>query len=170
MRELLINVLVIIFLTTILDLLLPNGKMQPFIRMVMGLFVLITILQPILKLVNDDSWLDAWILTDNFSTNEESIMVQGESLYERSSEMVLSEYQEQMEKQISGLVYLVDGVNDCRTEITATSDERLGNLAQIEQVTVYIEGDFANIEQVEEKIKKMIASYYTLAEEKIEVR
>ena len=126
MQELVINVLVIIFLTTILDLLLPDGKMQPFIRLVMGLFVLITILQPILKIIDDDSWLDAWILTDNLSTKEESVMVQGESLYDKSSEMVLNEYREQMEKQISGLVYLLDGVDTCRTEITVSSDDRLG--------------------------------------------
>ena len=170
MRELVINVLVIIFLTTILDLLLPNGKMQPFIRMVMGLFVLITLLQPILKLINDDSWLYSWVLTSNLQANEEAVMVQGESLYENSKDMVLSEYQEQMEKQISGLVYLLDGVNDCHTEITVASDERLGNVAQIEQVIVYVEGDFADTNQLSEKIKKMIASFYTLAEDKIEVR
>ena len=170
MQELVINVLVIIFLTTILDLLLPDGKMQPFIRLVMGLFVLITILQPVLKIIDDDSWLDAWILTDNLSTKEESIMVQGESLYDKSSEMVLNEYREQMEKQISGLVYLLDGVDACRTEITVSSDDRLGNVGQIEQVTIYLEGEFADKWQTEEKIKKMLASYYTLAEETIEVR
>lgn len=97
-------------------------------------------------------------------------MVQGESLYDKSSEMVLNEYREQMEKQISGLVYLLDGVDACRTEITVSSDDRLGNVGQIEQVTIYLEGEFADKWQTEEKIKKMLASYYTLAEETIEVR
>ena len=169
MRELVINVLVIIFLTTILDLLLPNGKMQPFIRMVMGLFVLITILQPILKLINDDSWLDAWILTSDLQINEEAVMVQGENLYESSKEMVLKDYQEQMSTQISALVYMLQGVSDCRTEITLINDERLGNIAQIEKIAVYVEGDFTDKNQLHEKVKKMIAGFYTVAEDKIEV-
>lgn len=171
MRELVVNVLVIIFLTTVLDLLLPGGQMQPFIRMVMGLFVLVTLLQPLLQLVNDDSWLDSWILTENLTADGESVMAQGEDLYAQANEEVLRTYEGQLEKQIGSLVLLLDDVEQCRAEVLLSADERLGNVARIEAVTIYIDKDPHALGQaVEEKAQALICGYYDLAAETVKVK
>lgn len=102
MKELLINVTVIIFLTTVMDLLLPKSNMKAFIRMAMGLFIIVTILSPILDLLQKDAWLDSWILTDNLTYDSESVMAAGEDLKAQNETRVLEEYKLKLERQING--------------------------------------------------------------------
>ena len=168
MKELLINVTVIIFLTTVLDMLLPEGKMQPFVRMVMGLFIIVTILSPILNLINKDAWLDSWILTEKISDGE-SMMTMGEKWSEENEDAVLLAYQNKLERQISGLIYLLDDVAECQTEISLKEESRLGDAAQIEKVTVYIKQSVQN-DDLAKRVQKMLCSCYDLAKEAVEVR
>lgn len=168
MKELLINVTVIILLTTILDMLLPEGKMQPFVRMAMGLFIIVTILSPILNLINKDAWLDSWILTEKISDGE-SMMTIGENWAEENEDAVLLAYQNKLERQISGLIYLLDDVAECQTEIILKEESRLGDAAQIEKVTVFIKQNAQN-NDLAKRVQKMLCSCYDLTKEAVEVR
>lgn len=54
LRAVMLNVLVIVFLTTVLDLLLPDGTMRRYVKMTMGFFVVLTLLQPVMQLVQPE--------------------------------------------------------------------------------------------------------------------
>lgn len=169
MRELLVNVTVIVFLTTIMDLLLPNGKMQPFIRMVMGLFIIVTILNPLVRLVEQDSWLDSWILTENLAQDSDSIMVGGADTVEDNTAQLLSQYAEKLQKQVNALVGLADGVLECRTDIQLADRARLGEIGYVEKVRVYVKGE-QNAVELPQRLQKMLCSYYDWADEVVEVQ
>lgn len=49
------DIIAVILLAAFVELLLPNKSMQRYTRLVLGLFILITILSPILKLINHDT-------------------------------------------------------------------------------------------------------------------
>lgn len=49
-REVIFHLMVIMVLSGLMELLLPDGGTQPFVRMVMGLGVLAVCLEPVLKL------------------------------------------------------------------------------------------------------------------------
>ncbi len=169
MKELLINVTVIIFLTTVMDLLLPKSNMKAFIRMALGLFIIVTILSPILDLQQKDAWLDSWILTDNLTYDSESVMAAGEHLKAQNETRVLEEYKLKLERQINGLVYLADDVTDCRTDVELSMEERLGEMGKIKKVRIYLRDASASGE-VAAKVKKMICAYYDLNEHLVEVQ
>ena len=40
------NVVFIIILTTVMDLLLPHSRMRPYLKLVMGLFIILSIMEP----------------------------------------------------------------------------------------------------------------------------
>ena len=54
-RELMLHVIVLVFFTTLLDLLLPDGTFRSYIKMVMGLFVVMSLLQPTISLLQRDN-------------------------------------------------------------------------------------------------------------------
>ncbi len=53
-RAIMLNVIVLVFFTTILDLLLPDGTFRSYIKMAMGLFTVLTLLQPMIQLAQPD--------------------------------------------------------------------------------------------------------------------
>ena len=54
-RTVMLNIIVIVFFTTILDLILPETTFRSYIKMAMGFFVVLTILQPIATLLRHDT-------------------------------------------------------------------------------------------------------------------
>jgi stage III sporulation protein AF len=51
------QIILIIFLATFIDLLLPSSSLERYVKLVMGLIIIMAILQPILQLVlNNDRW------------------------------------------------------------------------------------------------------------------
>ena len=48
------DIIAVILLAVFVELLLPNQAMQRYARLVVGLFILLTILSPILKLIQSD--------------------------------------------------------------------------------------------------------------------
>lgn len=48
------KIILVVLIATFLDMLLPNSGMQRYVRMVMGLLILLTIISPILEIVKKD--------------------------------------------------------------------------------------------------------------------
>lgn len=46
------NILVAVMISTLIEMLLPEGKSQKYIKVVIGIYIIFTILQPVLKLTN----------------------------------------------------------------------------------------------------------------------
>ena len=46
------NILVAVMISTLIEMLLPEGKSQKYIRVVIGIYIIFTILQPVLKFTN----------------------------------------------------------------------------------------------------------------------
>lgn len=66
------NIILLILLATILELLLPNSSLQRYVKMVVGLLLIVMILNPLFSLLSKDanSWIDSINLTSQFDENE----------------------------------------------------------------------------------------------------
>ena len=151
------EIVLIVFITTFLDLLLPNGALTNFVRMVMGLFLLISILNPIVGLLNEDALLSSWHLLQK-SEETQAVLAQGQALSKAQKERNLKEYEESLEQQITALVYLVDEVKECETEVEA-------DFETIKKITITV-----NNQADKQKITRLIAMYYNFDQKLIEVR
>lgn len=60
MNDWLREIIVIIMLAVFIDLLLPNDKMQRYVKVVLSLFILMAILSPIVSLLKADLSFDGW--------------------------------------------------------------------------------------------------------------
>ena len=98
-RVVMINLLVMIFFTTVLDLLLPEGSLRSYLKMTMGFFVMLTLLQPVLQLADPDNMAQKWQLSVPTVAGADNAAVQGE-VYEAQVREMEQLYQQKLQEQI----------------------------------------------------------------------
>ena len=117
LRAVMLNVLVIVFLTTVLDLLLPDGTMRRYVKMTMGFFVVLTLLQPVMQLVQPEGMLQQWQLSLPTLTAEGSLPAQGD-VYARQRQQMEQLYAEKLEEQVASLLLLTTSLEDFTVDCT----------------------------------------------------
>lgn len=125
----LVQVLVIItVLTVFLEMLLPNGKMHDYVKMVMGLMVIVVVLECGAALVNKDLKFDLPALSQsngNAGAGLEEIISQGKRLSEVQHRQAMEEYRQGLEKQVLALARLQKDLNVTNAKIsTAEAGDR----------------------------------------------
>lgn len=162
-RGLVLNVTLIILLTTLLDLLLPEGRLQPFVKLVMGLFVVISMLNPLLNFLRQGETLQAWVLEEPIVSEQwDSIMAQGKFLQENRQQEIWQQYAIKLQEQVEALLLLLE--DGQQGEAAVAVDEETGALQ-------YIQVTFSGVrqEQLEQRLKQLLSGYYSLSEDKIEI-
>lgn len=105
------NVTIIVIIAGFLEMLLPNGEIKRFVKVVLGLFILVSMLNPLLSLFDKKvvsevlAWQDT---TENSKLN--SILSQGEKISAEMNQKALDMYRKNLAKQIETMVKLVKGV------------------------------------------------------------
>ncbi|GIM44559.1 hypothetical protein DNHGIG_01080 [Collibacillus ludicampi] len=105
------KVILVVLLAVLLDLLLPNGTMQRYVKMVMGFLIILTMLSPITALFSRSFSLDALEFPSSKhgtqNLNLEKILQEGNSLQQEQRTLAEEEWKnhictsikEQVEKQ-----------------------------------------------------------------------
>ena len=150
LRMVMLNVIAIVFLTTLLDLLLPEGSMRGYLKMALGFFVVLTLLQPVQQIFRPDGMLQQWQLTFS-DVYPETVPVQG-SLYEEQQQNIHAAYQQKLEEQVKALLLLSSDMEIF--EVCCTVEDYV--LQQI-TITAFSESDSSS-----ERIVQALSSYYGL--------
>ncbi|KJS84891.1 MAG: hypothetical protein JM58_09945 [Peptococcaceae bacterium BICA1-8] len=193
------NVAIIILLTTFLDMLLPNNSMQGLIKVVMGLFVMLAILNPIVGLLKAENELTAWQLASLPEHKVETVLAQGKKIASMQEEQALGEYKRRIESQIEALLKLVPGVADVKCTVIIEPIYKTGAIGKIEKAVIWVtpgelEGSTIKVNpvepvkikigednnspvqveakydrEIEERVINIVVNYYNLEKENIEV-
>lgn len=146
--EIVKNLLVIIILASFLELLLPSGAMKPYVRLAIGLFVLIAVLNPALRLLLPENALhiSSWEIS-HYAQGPDEVLKRGDELQQQIIAAGNHSLKSKLEGQINAIAMLVPGID------TVDSTVRLDEYGSIEKVTlqVFCQGEsgdddlFANI-------------------------
>ncbi|WP_062048192.1 stage III sporulation protein AF [Bacillus sp. JCM 19034] len=98
------TIILIILLATILEMILPNSHMQRYVKMVVGLLLLVAMLQPLLSIFTED--VDEWLVSLSIQTDEtEKIVHEAINLQKKEIELGQRAYiSEQMAVQLENQV------------------------------------------------------------------
>jgi len=126
----------IIILTSFMEMMLPDDKMKHYTRLVLGLFVIITILSPVQKILSDPSGIsfEEWAVpaagkeTQNILENAKEFSAQSQVLAER-------EYAARLEQQINALVRLAPEIESAEVSVSLMPDSRF-SMGAIKEVLV----------------------------------
>lgn len=159
----------------------------------MGLFVLITILNPIVSLIQQEPQLQLDIQEGNKQELDE-ILNQGKQLQQVQVEQARSNYGKRIEEQVAVIAQMVPGVEQAEARVQFVAGSSLDSVGVIEKVEIVIKkersqsivdpvkrvsiepGDGEQAEEVEEsdegllkQVQSTVASLYGLQPSKVVV-
>lgn len=125
------NIAAIIILAVFVEMLLPNNNMTKYLRLIMGLFIIVTILAPIMTLLEKEDTFE--VVTWNFAADNrqlESILKKGEEIEKSNVKNATQEYIKIIEGQIIALVRLIPEIEKVNVAVTVhdTQDVRFGRI------------------------------------------
>jgi len=151
--ELVRNVTIIVLVAGFLEMLLPSSEMKRFIKMVMGLFILISILNPLLSLFDRNVTSEVLAWQDPVQGMElNTILKKGKSLSRKMDEKALELYGKSLAKQIETVVKLVKGVAWVEADVEMKKSGKKPNYDQIDRVVIVVGTGENNIPDAPEKI------------------
>lgn len=182
------NVLVIIIMASFLEILLPEGRVKPFVRFAIGLFIIIAVLNPVLNVLFDKKDFEVNLWDYNLSPEQErEVLERGSRLNQQLTSTGESSFAEKIEGQISAVAMLVPGVKEVETRAALDSEGGLKKLDLIvrpegntglpgegDEIRAFSKGGEqsppADQEQMEEKIRGVINNLYGFKNIEIEIK
>lgn len=127
------------------ELLLPDGKVKPFVRFAIGLFILISILNPTLNFLysEKDLKIDLWTYKEDL-IKEEEILKSGEKINRHIISQGDEVIKQKLEGQISAVAMLVEGVQEVETKASLANNGELSSLHILVRPEVLVLDDETN--------------------------
>lgn len=141
-----------IVIVSILEMLLPNNKTKKYIRTVMGIYVLFTIISPFIKneKVFDVSNFDF----ENYTTTQTSTSINQNSMDERIGELYIQELEKDITKKLKEKGYEIE---TCKVKAQISDKEEETKITKIKiKVQKRIENEIEK--QREENIENKIVT------------
>jgi len=147
LRALIRNLAIILLLATFLDLLLPNGQMRGYVKLVMGLFVIAALLSPLSSFLHQPLAMEipAWT---PLGSSAVPVLADSQGL-QAGRNAVADQYRQILSRQIRALALAVKGVRDAQVEVSLTEAEgSLTDQPEISQVMIGVVTDTGEVEPV----------------------
>lgn len=135
-----------IVIVSILEMLLPNNKTKKYIRMVMGIYILFTIVSPFVSHQKDFD-INA-INLEEYTTTETSTRVDQSSMNERIQELYIEELEKDITKKLKEKGYQV---NSCKVKAEISDKEEETKISKIKINVQKLQKDSNNQEKEKEE-------------------
>lgn len=188
LQNLVRELVVLVILAVILELLLPEGDLRRYVRMVLGLLIIVAVLQAAVSfwnrgLADDLSWVTLG-QPDREATRE--IMRDGERLWQAGQARALDRYEEGLARQIKALTGLNQEVAVADVRVRLEESARAGEPGRLKEVVLILDGRRWETEDVPvgafpeqepavdaealARLRGLVADFYGLAPEQVTVR
>lgn len=136
-----------VLITNLLEMLLPESQLQKFVRVILGIFITITILNPLFSLIHQNIDFEHIMLkaSGQGMDNVEDILAQGNALKQVAGSIADEQYAQGLNRQVRALALLVNGVADAKATVKLSKKSEGGSNG-IEKIEVLLKtkGLFAN--------------------------
>lgn len=186
-------IIFVVLFASFLELILPSSSMQRFVRVIMGLFIMLAILNPIISVVQQYlvSPKQITALSTN-SGNSISMINEVNGTVSEREKLSLELYKKELSQQMRIMIMAIDGVAEANVAIDINTINK-SNVNAINSVVVYIKPGIstqttkvAAIEKIsigegnekaeelhtdlKKRIVDMITELYQIPNNKIEIR
>ena len=157
------DIALLVLICSFWEMLAPQGKLRPMVRLVIGLLLVSFIIMPISDFLNrglPEVRIDFTVPTDT-----ETVLLEGMALAANLENLARHQYETELARQVAALGTLVEGVTDIRLALTTA--EHSGIITQI-----YLEASILpkmDAMQVQSRLINLISVFYGLEEHLIEV-
>ncbi|PRX26904.1 stage III sporulation protein AF [Orenia metallireducens] len=172
------NIVLVIIFANFIEMLLPNNNTKREVNMVIGLFIILVILNPIINLINYQSNFLSFFNIFNYSKPSfEEIVQEGERLKE-DNQVIAEDYKRRLNRQIEALIKLNSDLEDVEVEVDFDSNSRLQGVSirgrdnRVKEVSVDLSKNNPSQDNGDNQItelKELIANFYGIDIEQITV-
>jgi len=100
LRSWVLNIVTIIVFVTFLEILLPNSSIKKYIKMIVGLLIMLVILSPVLELVNGNIKIENEILKTSAQIEQKSLQANASQLESEQNKQMIAMYKKNIERDI----------------------------------------------------------------------
>lgn len=138
-KELVHVLVIIIVLGVFIEMLLPSSQMHDYVKMVMGLLIIVVVLEAGAKLVQQEINFELPALSQRTEGPPlEKIISQGQELAGKQKEQAMSEYQRGLEKQVLALARLQNNLNISGAQVKTADDPQDKDYGRLTEITLNI--------------------------------
>ncbi|HBI27452.1 MAG TPA: hypothetical protein DDY25_06980 [Peptococcaceae bacterium] len=144
------NVVFVILIAVLIEMLLPSRETRKFVEVVVGLFVEITILNPIVSFIQQEPSIELEVAEGN-EEQLQQILDQGQGLQQVQAAQAESYYGDHLEEQFAVFACMVPGVEKAETRVQFATGSSQDEVGVIERIDVLIkETSLTAVDPVEE--------------------
>ena len=123
------QIIIAVVISSIIEMILPNNKNKKYVKMVMGIYILFSIISPIINQNNlfsfDNLNLESYAVTnENLESNE----INQESMNERLKQLYIKELENDIKKKVKERGFKV---HSCKVDAVLTGDENKQGINKI---------------------------------------
>jgi stage III sporulation protein AF len=184
------NIILVVLFGSFLDLLLPSSGMQRFVRVILGLFILLAVLTPVIDLLQGRIMPEPLpAIGGQSKAAGDRVSGGAERVVRERDRLAVEQYKKDLARQIRAVVMAVDGVADARVavELAQAADRPFA----VAKVIVYVQpglvaedrkvarveiGPAAGVREselkaaVRDKVVRTVCELYQLSAGQVEVR
>ncbi|SHJ95845.1 stage III sporulation protein AF [Propionispora hippei] len=155
------NIVLVVVFACFLDLLLPNNSMQRFIKVIVGLFIMLAILNPLVGFFQNKWETEAALASSTMTEGRQSGDVTttiNNTVVER--EVLAKEiYTKDLSKQIRTLVLAIQGVQEAKVAVELADEKNSKHKGGISKIKIYLKpGNYSGKSDTVEKIQPISVS------------
>lgn len=181
------EIIYIILFATFLEFLLPNGQMRKFIRVIIGLFIMLAILSPVMDIMSKGQQLESLPSWRELSNKDNKTSESANKIAASQEQLAIDLYRQQLAKQIRSVVVTLDGVGDAQVVVDLDQSVNKAGPGSIHKVLITLQPgrssqvapvvlggaepvDDAPDDKVKTKVTRTVAELYQLPPQKIFVQ
>jgi stage III sporulation protein AF len=108
-------------------MLLPGNSLRRFVKVIMGLFIIVTLLVPVVSVIGQGESLaiNSWLHSSDASGEVASVLSNGQQINEELTGIAVGEYEKKLSRQVAAMVALVPGVKwvEARVQMKSSSED-----------------------------------------------
>ncbi|OWZ84026.1 stage III sporulation protein AF [Natranaerobius trueperi] len=163
LNELVTSIVIVIILASFLELLLPPGNLQRYVRLVIGLMIVLIILNPIVKILENGDMIEPDIFEEPEADIDQvdDLLERGEDMQQNRIDKIDARYKDEIKGQVKERSqYHFDSIEVANVEIEYQDDSSLENYGEIKSLTVFLdkkdkELDEQNKEELVEPVEEI---------------
>lgn len=138
LKEIVQNVLIIVLLNVLLEMVIPNSNLGRYIKLVMGLFIIVAVLNPILGFLNRDFSILTVSPVEYRGEDLNSLLRKGKSLDSEMKRAALKDYAQKISQQVSALARLDGSAAVQKVVVDIEDNPEAANFGQLKEIVVYL--------------------------------
>jgi stage III sporulation protein AF len=141
------NIILVVLFASFMELLLPNSSMKRFIHVIMGIFIMLAILNPVLQFIQEQRTNDHITVmgVPNSKVPEIDNMTQAiNTTVLKREELLGTVYKQEIVRQIIAVVKSIEGIDEAVARVSLDNETNKNTSAKITKIIIYIKPDNPN--------------------------